>query len=119
MYPFSCELPRVGAAGDLLEEGLIHRLIGVAMGALPRPEALGESDDKWGHRRVYDWAALRAVVAAAGLVNTREQGVLLKAMTTDQLGAFSPDYLAAASQAGRQLPQYAAALYCLCQRAAS
>lgn len=65
----------------------IHRLLGSLAGMMPAswmapslqcPTALGETDRRNGHRRVYTWGSIKREVEKAGLEVAHMEGVLVK-----------------------------------------
>ena len=92
----------------------LHRLIGVALGQLPRPDALNERDLRVGHLRVYDPDALRAELEGAGLRVVEEAGNSLKFLPNHEMAAFPAEYSAALYEVGRCLPRHCAELYVRC-----
>lgn len=83
----------------------LHRHIGVAMGMLPRCDALTENDDKIGHRRVYSWDTLRTDIVAAGLTVRHMWGGFLKPLSSGQMARqFTPEQIDAFYEVGRQFP---------------
>ncbi len=63
----------------------LHRRIGHAAGMLPDLTQLSAADLAFGHRRYFTLESLRSLVRAAGLVELRTEGLLLKPVTTQQL----------------------------------
>ncbi|MGY1601116.1 class I SAM-dependent methyltransferase [Geodermatophilus sp. SYSU D00815] len=90
----------------------LHRQAAVLMGLLPVEHALNETDHRFGHRRVYDPAGLRADFAAAGWTVTHTGGYWLKPVSNAQIAEqWSPEMLDAFLQLGERYPDSAAEIY--------
>lgn len=63
----------------------LHRRFGHAAGLLPDLFALGAGDRQLGHLRLYSVDTLRRELESAGYRVTRQEGIFLKPMTTEQL----------------------------------
>lgn len=94
-----------------------HRLIGVAMGLLPAPDALNERDVAFGHHRVYDPTTLRGELEGAGLEVVEEGGSSLKFLANAQMHALDPKLWDALRIVGAGFPGNAAEIYARCRRA--
>jgi trans-aconitate methyltransferase len=69
----------------------LHRLVGQRAGLLDDLYRLSEHDLAVGHRRYFDRARLVALVESAGLRVSACEGILLKCLTTSQLGKLQLD----------------------------
>ena len=67
----------------------LHRLLGHEAGLLDDVHRLSPEDLELGHRRYFDLASLRALVAEAGLEVRIAEGIFLKPLTTGQLQRLS------------------------------
>lgn len=63
----------------------LHRRIGQAAGLLPDMHVLSDADRALGHRRCFDTAQLRDLVASCGWRVGQVQGMLIKPFTSQQL----------------------------------
>lgn len=63
----------------------LHRRIGKEAGLLPDLYQLSPSDYELGHRRYFDLPAIIQLVENAGYAVTKQHGLLLKPLTTQQL----------------------------------
>ena len=90
----------------------LHRRAAVLMDLLPDVHAFSEQDIHHGHRRVYDPAALREDVVAAGLRIDLLGGYWLKPVSNAQIEAtWSPEMLRAFMELGESFPDIAAETY--------
>jgi SAM-dependent methyltransferase len=89
----------------------LHRRIGVAMGFLPKVDALNERDLSLGHRRVYTCATLHDDLRAAGVEPVHEEPILLKILSNAQMEKLDPPLIKALFQLGHQFPDLCADLY--------
>jgi 2-polyprenyl-3-methyl-5-hydroxy-6-metoxy-1,4-benzoquinol methylase len=90
----------------------LHRQAAVLMGLLPTEDALNEADHHYGHRRVYDLAALRADFDAAGWTIATSGGYWLKPVSNAQIAEhWTPEMLAAFLELGERYPDEAAEIY--------
>jgi len=96
--------------------GSLHRLVGVEMGILSRPDELSESDHRIGHRRVYDVHGLLDDVSAAGLRPRHWQGIFLKTLSNAQMLGWDWALIHALHAVGQRLPDRCAELYVLGER---
>jgi 2-polyprenyl-3-methyl-5-hydroxy-6-metoxy-1,4-benzoquinol methylase len=69
----------------------LHRLIGHQAGLLSDLHALGDADRALGHQRYFDPAQLEALLAENDLEVVGRAGLMLKPLTTGQLGALGLD----------------------------
>jgi len=91
----------------------LHRLVGERAGLLDDLYRLSEHDLAVGHRRYFDRVGLVALVEGAGLRVTACEGILLKPLSTAQLGrlALGARVLRALCEVGQDYPDIANALY--------
>ena len=90
----------------------LHRQAAVLMGLLPTANALNATDLRYGHRRVYDMAELRADFDAAGWTVTTIGGYWLKPVSNAQVAEhWTPEMLAAFLELGERHPDSAAEIY--------
>lgn len=91
----------------------LHRLIGHEAGLLDDVFKLSAEDRKLGHKRYFDLESFKALAEAEGLVVRRARGLMLKPVTTRQLGAlgFSPEVKQALFKVADDLPSISNALY--------
>jgi len=100
---------------DVPNANSLHRLAGVKMGVLEKPDAFSEADIKLGHRRVYTWEGLRKEIKKAGLRIIHDGGVFLKPLSNDQIEAwFTQEMNDAFYELGREFPEIAAEIYVIC-----
>jgi SAM-dependent methyltransferase len=89
----------------------LHRLMGVELGMIARPDALSETDLAYGHCRVYSTDLMREHVESAQLRIDFEMPYYLKPFSTAMLQGLSDEQHAARFALGRKLPQFASYLY--------
>jgi SAM-dependent methyltransferase len=65
----------------------LHRLIGHHAGLLEDVYQLSEYDRQLGHRRYFDLRSVTSLIETAGLDVVRQQGLMLKPITADQMSA--------------------------------
>lgn len=110
----------IGATGVILvlvpNANSIHRLVAVKMGLLEHPGHLNERDLRLGHRKVYTLAELKAHVGAAGLEVLATGGNFFKPLTNRQIEEWwAEGMLEGFYKLGKDLPEYAAEIYAVCQ----
>jgi SAM-dependent methyltransferase len=90
----------------------LHRRFGHAAGILPDMMAMGKGDLQLGHHRVYSVAALTADLSAAGWLPLRQEGIFLKALTTEQLISLKlgPNLIRGMCKVGINYPELCCAL---------
>lgn len=69
----------------------LHRRFGHAAGMLPDMTKLSAADLEFGHQRYFTVQTLRDMVEGAGLAVKKTEGLLLKPVTTGQLGQLDLD----------------------------
>jgi SAM-dependent methyltransferase len=91
---------------------VLNRRIGKMAGLLADLTELSDHDRLLGHRRYYTVDTLRADLAAAGLRDSRMEGIFLKPLTSRQMQGLSlpPDVLRAFCDAGREYPELSCAI---------
>lgn len=90
----------------------IHRQAAVAMGLLPREDALNEMDRHHGHRRVFNPETFRNIFYQAGLEIEAFGGYWLKPLTNRQIEAnWTPAMVDAFMQIGEYYPDIAGEIY--------
>lgn len=67
----------------------LHRLIGHDAGLLDNVFRLSPEDLQLGHQRYFDYTTLNKLVLAAGLKIVNVEGILLKPLTSSQLGSLN------------------------------
>ena len=92
----------------------LHRLSGVMLGILSRPEAMHAGDRAMGHRRVYTWKLLEKHVLESGLKIKSKEGNFLKPLSNAQMEELPETLLEEARGLGREFPELAAEIYALC-----
>lgn len=95
----------------------VHRLVGVEMGILTATTELSEMDHRLGHRRVYTPDLLRQHAREAGLRVVDDGGYFLKPLSNSQMETWPDDLVDAFFEVGREMPQHAAEIYVVCERA--
>lgn len=89
-----------------------HRLLAVAAGLIPRPDALSDRDRALGHPVVFDRAGLTALMQSVGLVDLDFDGYLFKPFTHVQMEMILPEAPPALIKGlidlGRAFPEQAA-----------
>ncbi len=89
----------------------LHRRIGVAMGLLPKTEALNERDLSVGHRRVYTRTELHNDLRRAGVEPVHEESILLKILSNSQMEGLDDRLIKALFKLGHEFPELCADLY--------
>jgi trans-aconitate methyltransferase len=92
----------------------LHRLAGVTLGLLSRPEEMHAGDRAMGHRRVYTWKLLETHILESGLEITARDGNFLKPLSNAQMEDLPEALLEDARLLGREYPELAAEIYALC-----
>lgn len=93
-----------------------HRLVAVKMGLLPDVHALNARDHEVGHRRVYDWASLRADIETAGLQVVRMEGVFFKPLSNGQIDQhWTEEMIEGFFELGKDFPENAAEITAICR----
>ena len=94
----------------------LHRLAGVKMGLLERPDQLNARDLSQGHRRVYSLETFRADIEKAGLTVVEMGGVFLKPLAFGQIQAhWTPAMIEAFYALGKDFPSLAGDIYAVCR----
>lgn len=90
----------------------LHRHVGVALGLLPRPDALNEQDKMLGHYRVYDPELLRAQVREAGFDIVHFGGLMVKPLSNRQIEAqWPPELIEAFFAISDDFPEICSEIY--------
>lgn len=91
----------------------LHRLIGHEAGLLDDVYKLSAEDRQLGHKRYFDLASLQCLAESEGLVVRRTRGIMMKPVTTRQLGALqlSSEVMQALYKVADGLPAISNALY--------
>jgi 2-polyprenyl-3-methyl-5-hydroxy-6-metoxy-1,4-benzoquinol methylase len=92
----------------------LNRKLGLAMGLIPRLDALTERDKHVGHVRVYRRDLLIAHIREAGLQLTEIGGTFLKPLSNAQMLDWSPELIWGFYKLSDELPQYCTEIYALC-----
>ena len=93
-----------------------HRLLGVKMGFLSRPDTFSERDSMLGHRRVYSLDRLVADIEQAGLEVETTGGIFFKPLSNRQIEEwFSEEMMEGFYELGKDFPQHAAEIYAVCR----
>lgn len=96
----------------------IHRLVGFATGVIDRLDEISDRGHEYETRGLFDEMELRRLGWRAGLVDVHHEGVMIKPMANDGLGALDDRTLDGFAAAARFMPAHAAMNY-LIFRAAS
>ena len=92
-----------------------HRLVAVKMGLLGNQCQLNNRDIKQGHRRVYTHETFRNDVEASDLHIIEMGGVFFKPLSNSQIDtAWTNEMIEGFYQLGKDFPQYAADIFCVC-----
>lgn len=85
----------------------LHRRIGYEAGLLDNMIRLSESDYRVGHKRYFTLNSLKELVMSAGYKVTKEEGLFLKVITTNQMKKleFSEEIYQAMMTLGRNYPE--------------
>lgn len=94
----------------------LHRRIGQKMGIIKRLEDVTAHDISLGHRRVYNAITLKNDVKKAGLAVASKQTFFLKPLSASQMQNWDKKLLSAFFEMGKELPDYCATLYFVCQK---
>jgi 2-polyprenyl-3-methyl-5-hydroxy-6-metoxy-1,4-benzoquinol methylase len=89
----------------------MHRHLGVAMGMLPRIDALNDRDRNLGHHRVYTKDSLLRDILAAGLSPLHVEGVMLKFLANAQMESLNAGVIEGLFKMGHQFAEYCAEIY--------
>lgn len=98
------------------------RQIAVHMGLLGRPLEVTVIEAAHGHRRTYTGAGLESHARQAGLRIIDSGGILFKALSGAQMdkaltaGVIDQKYLDGCYELGKQLPEFCASVYVVCER---
>ena len=93
----------------------LHRIVGVRMGMLSRPDELNSADVAMGHRRVYSPNLLKSHVLASGLEIMSLEGSFMKPLSNQQMIDLPERLLDALQDAGQEFPEFCAELYLQCR----
>lgn len=89
-----------------------HRLLGVKLGLLTRPDELSQEDLRIGHRRVYTDDRLTSELQSCGLRVVKSGGFFLKTFSSAQIERVADAaVLDALMLLGEQVPLHAAEIY--------
>lgn len=90
----------------------IHRQAAVMMGMLSSTKQLNETDERNGHRRVYDMKMLQTDFEDAGLKIVKTGGYWLKPLSNSQVDAtWDLEMVNAFLQMGEKYPEIAGEIY--------
>jgi 2-polyprenyl-3-methyl-5-hydroxy-6-metoxy-1,4-benzoquinol methylase len=91
----------------------LHRLIGHEAGLLDDVYKLSAEDLQLGHKRYFDLDSFRHLAESEGLVVRRARGIMMKPVTTSQLGSLnlSPEVEQALYKVADRLPAISNAMY--------
>jgi 2-polyprenyl-3-methyl-5-hydroxy-6-metoxy-1,4-benzoquinol methylase len=93
-----------------------HRLLGVKLGALTRPDELNEHDIQVGHRRVYDKQMLIGELEKAGWEIIEFKGAFFKVFSNKQMDEwFTPELMDAFYALGSDFPDNATVISVRCR----
>jgi SAM-dependent methyltransferase len=95
--------------------GSLHRRVGVRMGLLPSETALGPSDERLGHRRVYTWDSLRQDFEAAEFRCAQLSGLMLKPVSNAQMDEWPDALIRAFLEMGGDFPEAACMVLCVAE----
>jgi len=94
----------------------LHRLLGVKMGLLSRPDELNEMDRQLAHRRVYDQQLLASHIREAGWSIANTGGAYLKPLSNKQMEDwFSPELMDGFYELGKEFPDLCVVIYAVCE----
>jgi 2-polyprenyl-3-methyl-5-hydroxy-6-metoxy-1,4-benzoquinol methylase len=94
----------------------LHRRLGAEMGELPYAAAMTERDFRMGHRRVYTTREITEDLETAGWKIKSREGILLKPLSSEQMDQWPDDVINELVRVGRELPEWSAELYFLCEK---
>jgi 2-polyprenyl-3-methyl-5-hydroxy-6-metoxy-1,4-benzoquinol methylase len=103
----------------------LSRQLALHMGLLKSLTAMTENDRNHGHRRVYDRVSLNRDIAAAGLENVSQGGIMLKILSDFQMdeliagGVLKQAQLEGLYALGLEYPDLAGSLFSVCQSKAA
>lgn len=92
----------------------LHRRVGKQMGLLDSTHDLNESDQRIGHRRVYDRDSLFEHIHLAGMKVLHWEGILLKPLSNAQMRPWAEPLVRAFYELGRELPDFCGEIYACC-----
>lgn len=102
---------------DVPNAGSLHRRVGAEMGLLDRIDELNERDQDIGHQRVYRRDEFHSELRTAGFDIDHSGGVFLKPLANGQMDNwFTEEMLDGFAAVGRDLPELAAEVYCVCSK---
>jgi len=98
----------------------LHRRLAVAMGLQKSTDALGPTDQRLGHRRVYSVLRMEQDIRDAGLRVARKRGMFLKPLPQGMMADFSDAMLNGLMKLGDELPlEFASSIAFECEAAAA
>jgi len=94
----------------------LHRLVGIATGAMAALHEVSERGSRFGTNRIFDSMELRGLGARAGLRDIHHEGIMIKPFPNDVLGSLDDETLRGFVAAGRLVPEFAAMNYLIFRR---
>jgi 2-polyprenyl-3-methyl-5-hydroxy-6-metoxy-1,4-benzoquinol methylase len=102
---------------DVPNANSVHRRVGVEMGLLDRTDELNQRDMDIGHERVYRRDEFHSEIKSVGFKIEHSGGVFLKPVSNSQMEKwFSEDMMDGFAAVGRDFPEIAAEVYCVCSK---
>jgi SAM-dependent methyltransferase len=96
----------------------LHRRLAVAMGLQEKTSDLGATDNRMGHRRVYDIPTFEHDLIAAGYEIEDKRGFFMKLVPQSLMASFSDELLNGLMELSDHMPmEYASSIALICRKA--